>query len=97
MDYRKFLGQKKELLLPYFSGPFLHDGRGQRLRIELKPGQAPPAPGFYLCELKGSSVILGAAQQPDLTAFPAVRGHFAFDLLACSDGEVSTGAAATRR
>jgi hypothetical protein len=89
MDYRKFLGQKKELLLPYFSGPFLHDGRGQRLRIERKPGQAPPAPGFYLCELKGSSVILGAAQQPDLTAFPAVRGHFAFDLLTYSDGEVS--------
>lgn len=89
MDYRKFLGQKKELLLPYFSGPFLHDGRGQRLRVERKAGQAPPAPGFYLCELKGSSVVLGAAQQPDLTAYPAVRGHFAFDLLTYSDGEVS--------
>ncbi len=72
MDYRKFLGQSEERVLPYFGGPFV-DAPGRRLRLA-----APfEPPGWYRFKLAGRAATrLRPADPPELADLPKVRGWF---------------------
>jgi hypothetical protein len=72
MDYRKFLGQSEEQVLPYFGGPFV-DAPDRRLRVA-EPFEPP---GWYRFKVEGRSAArVGPADAPELTACPKVRGWF---------------------
>jgi hypothetical protein len=72
MNYRKFLGQREELLLPYLGGYSVH-APGRRLRVT-----EPTERGFYRFEVTGRKARplerVGALSLDD---YPTVRGHVA--------------------
>ena len=70
VDYRKFLGQKDRLVLPYFRGSRVEGDRGD-FRIT-----DPLEPGFYLFEIRGRTAHrLERVEAPDLSRLTRVRGH----------------------
>ncbi len=72
MDYRKFLNQQQQLVLPYVGGDTV-DAKDRRLRLQ----QPPEAPGWYRFTVKGRVATAdGPADPPDLSQLPAVRGHW---------------------
>ncbi len=72
MDYRKFLGQHAQLVLPYLGGEAV-DARDRRLRLP----QPPAAPGWYRFTVKGRVATAdGPADPPELGDLPLVRGHW---------------------
>jgi hypothetical protein len=76
MDYRKFLGRREELVLPYFGG-YSVDAPGRRLRLT-----EPTERGFYRFEVTGRKARpLERVPALDLAGYPLVRGHFASGFL----------------
>ena len=74
MDYRKYLGTRETVVLPYFGGGRI-DAAGRRLRV--RDGGEREA-GWYAVTIEGRDARLGeAAEAGDLSALPAVRGHYA--------------------
>jgi hypothetical protein len=72
MDYRKFLGRREELVLPYFDGLRV-DAPGRRLRLSERLQR-----GFWRFEITGRNAKpLERVTAPDLETFPARRGHYA--------------------
>jgi hypothetical protein len=70
MDYRRFLAAPVEEVYPYFGGPFVVTGE-RRLRLI---GDAEP--GYWRFEVTGRNARpLAAAEPPDLSGLPAVRGY----------------------
>ncbi|MBK7584517.1 MAG: hypothetical protein IPI67_30555 [Myxococcales bacterium] len=74
LDYRKFLskGERTRCVLPYFGGRYVHDAtRRYSINVEQPPG-------WYEFELdQRVATPVDRAEPPDLSALPAVRGHFA--------------------
>lgn len=71
MDYRKFLGQKASLVLPYLGGPSVF-AESRRLRVT---HQVPP--GWWRFDVKGRDATAAEpADAPDLSRLDLVRGHF---------------------
>lgn len=70
VDYRRFLGQRETLVLPWLEGGSV-DAPTRRLRCA-----APPAtPGWYRFEVQGrTATVVGPAEVPVLTALPKLRG-----------------------
>jgi hypothetical protein len=85
-DYRRFLASAspaEQRVLPYFGGPFV-EAADRRLRVA---GQPPPAPGFWRFEVRGRTAeALAAADPPDLSARPAVRGYALRGYVVDTDG-----------
>jgi hypothetical protein len=76
MDYRKFLGRREELLLPYLGGYSVH-APGRRLRLT-----EPTERGFYRFEVTGRKARpLERVPALSLDDYPAVRGHVASGFL----------------
>lgn len=89
MDYKAFLSKALELELPYFGGSRV-DTKDRRLRIEsddetlnLDPeGRSESAPlhlgpGWWRFKIDGRKAVPKRPAKPgDLSALPAVRGHF---------------------
>jgi hypothetical protein len=72
MDYRKFLGQAEEEVLPYLGGAMV-TSRTRRLRVANEA-----APGWWRFRVAGRvATPIAPADAPDLAACPLVRGHFA--------------------
>jgi hypothetical protein len=72
VDYRKFLNQQQQLVLPYVGGDAV-DAKDRRLRLQ----KQPDAPGWYRFTVKGRIATAdGPADPPDLSELPAVRGHW---------------------
>jgi hypothetical protein len=77
VDYRKFLGQEEERVLPYLGGAFLH-AADRRLRLATEPR----APGWFRFRVKGrEATLVGPAEPEGLEALPSVRGHLVGDRL----------------
>ncbi|NVB76945.1 MAG: hypothetical protein HOV81_00990, partial [Kofleriaceae bacterium] len=78
MDYKAFLkkpsGEVETLVLPYFGGTKV-DTKDRRFGVE---GEL--APGWWRFQIEGRRAVspetAHAAELPDLSALPAVRGHF---------------------
>jgi hypothetical protein len=71
-DYRRFLATSatSEEVLAYFGGPYVQ--AGPRRLSALPPGP----PGFFRFAVIGRSArVVGPAEPPDLSGWPAVRGH----------------------
>jgi hypothetical protein len=81
MDYRKFLGKKESLVLPYFGGAFV-DAPNRRLRAARKESLRP---GWWRFEVSGRQATPSdEPAEPDLDALarlPGVRGHLLGDRL----------------
>jgi hypothetical protein len=72
MDYRKFLGRREELVLPYF-GALRLDAPGRKLRLAERPER-----GFWRFDITGRNALaLVRVPAPTLDEFPRLRGHFA--------------------
>ncbi len=70
MDYRKFLGARTTLVLPYFGGPYVH-APSRRLRVTTRV-----APGWWAFEISGRNATATAPAEPDaLHRHKALRGH----------------------
>jgi hypothetical protein len=70
MDYRKFLGKKQTLVLPYLGGTSV-DTRTRRLRVK-----GEPSPGWWSFEVEGRHAHAIEAAEPEaMDDLPAVRGH----------------------
>ena len=77
MDYRKFLAQDEEQVLPYFGGTRL-DARARPLRLAAPPAAA----GWYRFRLQGrQATVIGPSDPPSLAELPLVRGHLLGDRL----------------
>ncbi len=75
MDYKAFLSKVEELELPFFGGSRV-DTKDRRLRVEHE-GEEPLASGWYRFKIDGRKAIAKRpAKTGDLSALPAVRGHF---------------------
>ena len=72
VDYRRFLAKEASMVLPYFGGGTV-DAPDRRLRVA-----EPFEPiGWYRFTVKGRvATKTDAAERPDLSALPVVRGHF---------------------
>ena len=71
MDYRKFLGRREELVLPYFEGLRV-DAPGRRLRLNERLQR-----GFWRFEVTGRNAKpLARVAAADLETFPVRRGHY---------------------
>jgi hypothetical protein len=74
-DYRRFLaastnGHDGEEVLAYFGGPYVQAGPR---RLSVRP---PGPPGFFRFAVTGRSArVVGPAEPPDLSGWPAVRGY----------------------
>ncbi|MEW5743183.1 MAG: hypothetical protein AB1938_29985 [Myxococcota bacterium] len=70
VDYKKFLGKKETLVLPWLGGPTV-EAEGRRLRV----AKRPKSPGWYRFEVKGRDATAGeAVEAPDTSKLPKVRG-----------------------
>jgi len=70
-DYRRFLQQSEEMVLPYIGGPFV-DAPDRRLRAS-----GATAPGWWRFEVSGRTAkAVEPADPPDLNDLPAVRGYW---------------------
>jgi hypothetical protein len=76
MDFRKFLAATSDpIVLPYFGGTRV-DTADRRLRVA--PGSSVVEPGWWKFRVDGRRAIpLERAEPVDLSALPAVRGHWA--------------------
>jgi hypothetical protein len=84
MHYRKFLGKTEVLVLPFLGGTTV-EGPNGRLRLS----RAPKKNGWYQVTVrKNLAEVQGAADAPDLSALPKVRGHLLGDRLV-RDGAVA--------
>ncbi len=73
MDYKAFLSKVQDLELPYFGGSRVNT-KDRRLRVE---AEEPLAPGWYRFKIDGRNAEpKRPAKTGDLSALPAVRGHF---------------------
>ena len=75
-DWRKLIGKKDVVVLPYFGGP----------RVRLKDREValikqPEKAGWYRFEVEGRTARLLDVAEGDLTELPAVRGYVAFEQL----------------
>ena len=80
-DWRKLIGKKEELVLPYFGGP--------RVRLkdrEVRLGDRPEKAGWYRFEVEGRAARVLEPREGDITGLPEVRGHVAFEQLFSQDG-----------
>lgn len=76
MDYRKFLGATKTMVLPYLGGRSVH-APDRRLRVD-----TPVAVGWWRFEVKGRvATAKDSVEAPELERLPAVRGHLVGDWL----------------
>jgi hypothetical protein len=76
VDYKAFLSKVEELELPYFGGSRV-DTKDRRLRIESDDETLNLAPGWWRFKIDGRKAVpKRPAKGGDLTALPAVRGHF---------------------
>jgi len=83
VDYRKFLSQPTEWVLPYFGG-FGVAGRGRRFRVK-----EPAAPGWWRFRVEGRNAApLGPSEPVELSSLPRVRGHLVESWLFSSGTEV---------
>ncbi len=74
MDYRKFLGAKKTMVLPYFGGPFVY-APDRRLRVLTRV-----ASGWWEFEVSGrNATAVAVAEAPSLHRHKALRGHVVGD------------------
>lgn len=74
MDYRKFLGAKKTMVLPYFGGPFVY-APNRRIRVVTRV-----AAGWWEFEVVGRNATAMAEAEPlSLHRCKALRGHVAGD------------------
>lgn len=71
-DYRKFLKQEQEMVLPYLGGPTIR-ATDRRLRVT-QPGE----PGWWKVRVSGRKASLAEpTEAPSLDELPKVRGHWA--------------------
>ena len=83
VDYRKFLGKRDRLVLPYFRGNYV-EGENGSFRIA-----GPRGPGFHSFEIRGRTAHhLGPEEAPDLSRLRKVRGHV-FEGLIVPDSAVT--------
>jgi hypothetical protein len=76
VDYKAFLSKVEELELPFFGGSRV-DTKDRRLRVEADDTEEPLAPGWYRFKIDGRTAVpKRPAKTGDLSALPAVRGHF---------------------
>jgi hypothetical protein len=76
VDYRKFLGRREELVLPYLGGPRV-DAPNRRLSVV---GEI--APGWWRFDIEGRRATpKEKVQGGDLSSLPRVRGHLLHDRL----------------
>lgn len=75
-DFRKFLGQRETLVLPYLGGATVST-RGRRLRLTSRPA----APGYHRFQVEGRRATPSddgePIERPDLDERPKQRGHYA--------------------
>lgn len=72
MSWRKFVGEKQSLVLPYFGGATV-TAEGRRLRV---PAEVPA--GWWRFDVTGRvATAAEPAEPPDLSALSRERGHFA--------------------
>lgn len=84
MDYRKFLGKKTTMVLPYLGGLSVH-APDRRLRV-----QERVAVGWWAFEIEGrKATATEPSDPPELDRLPAVRGHLVDDWL-FTGGETAT-------
>jgi hypothetical protein len=75
MDYRKYLGKKEELVLPYLGGSRIF-APGRALRLKQDAAELPA--GWYAFEVSGREVLGNAPAEPQpslIEKLPVVRGH----------------------
>ncbi len=76
MDYKAFLSKVEEHELPYFGGSRV-DTKDRRLRIESDDESLNLASGWWRFKIDGRKAVpKRPAKHGDLSALPAVRGHF---------------------
>jgi hypothetical protein len=79
VDYKSFLSKVEEQELPYFGGSRV-DTKDRWLRLErdnVSAGEEPLAPGWYRFKIDGRKAVpTRTAKTGDVSALPAVRGHF---------------------
>ena len=84
MDYRKFLGKKTTMVLPYLGGLSVH-APDRRLRVKERV-----AVGWWAFEIEGRyATATEPSDPPELDRLPAVRGHLVDDWL-FTGGETAT-------
>jgi hypothetical protein len=93
MDYRAFLGAREPIVLPYFGGTRV-DAPDRRLRVAASPSNSNPnpqplAPGWWRFRIEGRRALpVEPAPPADLSALPALRGHFVSGWVVASGREL---------
>src|SRR5262245_30560490 len=89
MDFRAYLAPSEPVVLPYFGGTRV-DSRERRYRLAAAP--AAIAPGWWRFQVDGRRVVPLEPAAPtavDLTALPALRGHWAVGWVVASGRELA--------
>jgi hypothetical protein len=74
VDYKSFLGDKPTVVLPYFGGTRV-DSAERRLHVDA--GEQQLTPGWWRWKIEGRRAVAKKPESPiDLSALPAVRGHY---------------------
>lgn len=75
-DYRAFLKPSEPVVLPYFGGTRV-DSADRRWRVEAQTNNNPLALGWWRFQIQGRRAVpVEPASPVDLSALPAMRGHY---------------------
>jgi hypothetical protein len=78
-DWRKLIGKRESVVLPYFGG-----ARVRSKDREVRLTERPEEPGWYRFEIEGRNAKPMESAEADLTGLPKVRGFLAFESLFAS-------------
>ncbi len=78
-DWRKFIGKRESIVLPYFGG-----ARVRMKDREVRLAERPESSGWYRFEIEGrnaKAIERAADASAELSSVPKLRGHLAFESL----------------
>jgi hypothetical protein len=84
-SWRKFIGKKESLSLPYFGGR-----RVQAKDRSLRLAEPPEMPGWYRFEIEGRNARVEGPADPELEGLPKARGHLVGDVLLAAGSKPET-------